>query len=307
MSHSLDKNDILLEKYDITDVQNMIHMMYKLILSRSADTHGLKTYTDLICNEGALKGSIKVLNSLINSEEYKNLLIDMHKRESKNTFHIEPKKNEEPVQHIISLGTHCLSSYFLKLFGLKSYSLPFDWLFSSPKMIIDCISNNFDIFLKQENFSSITHIRESKEPGADHLYYKNKYNINDIFTHRDPTNEEDYQYFVRTVHRFRDLMKSSDSKLFVMISRDGHNIEESFENIINTLSNVTTNFSLLCIQLNHPTYIEGCSSVSLVKRIEQHRLYSFTPSSLELGLGFDDEMDNMTIFRLLNTYPINCT
>lgn len=99
-------------------------------------------------------------------------------------------------------------------------------------------------------------------------------------------------------------MNSSESKLFVMISRPEHNIEKIFKNIIDTLSNVTTNFSLLCIQLNNPTYIEGCSSVSLIENIEQHRLYSFIPSSLELGVGFKDKIDNMTIFRLLNTYPI---
>lgn len=133
-------------------------------------------------------------------------------------------------------------------------------------MILDCISDDFNLFLNKEKFSSITHMRETKEPGADYLYYMEKYNINDIFTHRNPSNNYDYQYFVRAVNRFRSLMKSSESKLFFMISRDEHNIEESFEMMIENLSDETQNFNLLCIQLNKPTLIEGTFSVNLEKK-----------------------------------------
>lgn len=153
MSYSLDQKSVLSENYEIADIQNMINMMYNLVLNRNADIHGLTSYTDLIIKEGTLKGYIKVLDSLINSEEYKILLSNTYKNELKDTFYIKSNKiDEKPIQHIVSLGTHCLSSYFLKFFGLKTYSLPFDWLFTSPEMIIDCISNNFDFFLKQEFF-----------------------------------------------------------------------------------------------------------------------------------------------------------
>ncbi|WP_317453914.1 DUF1796 family putative cysteine peptidase [Klebsiella quasipneumoniae] len=58
------------------------------------------------------------------------------------------------VKHIVSLGSHCLTSWTLKKFNLKKISLPFDWIFSCPAMVIDCLRDDFQTFLDKNEYSS---------------------------------------------------------------------------------------------------------------------------------------------------------
>ncbi|HCI4277726.1 TPA: hypothetical protein NO555_000980 [Klebsiella variicola subsp. variicola] len=47
------------------------------------------------------------------------------------------------VKHILSPGSHCLTSWTLKKSNLKTMSLPFDWNFYYPVIVIDCLRENF--------------------------------------------------------------------------------------------------------------------------------------------------------------------
>ncbi|EPY6699651.1 papain-like cysteine peptidase [Klebsiella quasipneumoniae] len=60
------------------------------------------------------------------------------------------------VKHIVSPGSHCLTSWALKKFNLKKTSLPFDWIFSCPAMVIDCLWDDFHPSRSLEPFRRIT-------------------------------------------------------------------------------------------------------------------------------------------------------
>uniref|UniRef100_A0A1A9Z2J1 Uncharacterized protein n=1 Tax=Glossina pallidipes TaxID=7398 RepID=A0A1A9Z2J1_GLOPL len=121
--------------------------------------------------------------------------------------------NGKKVNHIASLGNHCLCSATLKDHGLKKYSLPFDWIFTHPGIVLDCLNDNFSLFLDKKHYHSLTNERHDRdyEPGASHLYFESKYGTINTFNHRDVTQSEDYNYIVRAVERFRKLLTSGDA------------------------------------------------------------------------------------------------
>lgn len=97
--------------------------------------------------------------------------------------------NGRKVKHIASLGNHCLCSATLKDHGLKKYSLPFDWIFIHPEIVLDCLHDDFSLLLDKKHYLSLTNKRYDRyyEPGASHVYFKNKYSTINTFNHRDVT------------------------------------------------------------------------------------------------------------------------
>jgi hypothetical protein len=109
--------------------------------------------------------------------------------------------------HVISLGTLCHTSTALKELDLKSYSCPFDWIFSrSLDVVAQIIQNDFIDFLDRSHYR---HIAENK---CGHALYHHS-----MFNHRNPLqNDEDYAYYERCVQRFRAVLCSGDAVDFVV-------------------------------------------------------------------------------------------
>ncbi|MGL4759107.1 MAG: DUF1796 family putative cysteine peptidase, partial [Patescibacteria group bacterium] len=93
-------------------------------------------------------------------------------------------------KHVISLGCACNTSLYLKELGLKTYSLPYDWIFSNLDMIEHTIEDNFQSFLDRQ----LMFTRNPKQAG--HQYYHDM-----LFNHRNPKdNQEDYDYYQRCIN-----------------------------------------------------------------------------------------------------------
>jgi hypothetical protein len=107
----------------------------------------------------------------------------------------------------LSIGTLCHCSYALKHIGFKKRSYPFDWIFSNPKTVLECIENKFKFFLDKTYYISY------KPTQCGHsLYHKH------MFNHHNPlTNHVHYGYFERCVDRFLSIACSPDvPKCFVI-------------------------------------------------------------------------------------------
>ena len=84
-------------------------------------------------------------------------------------------------------------------------SYPFDWIFSNLNMVNDCIENDFVDFLDKKQYIDI-----GSNSKCGHI----KYHAG-LFNHKNPLkNNEDYFYYERCVNRFRQLIKSQESKFF---------------------------------------------------------------------------------------------
>ena len=114
----------------------------------------------------------------------------------------------DPNLKYISLGQNCSSAWYLKQLGLKNESYPFDWIFSSPEIVFDCIKNNFSKLLEKEQIKP-----NNKGESAGHLIYHSN-----LFHHRSPLkSDDDYQYYVRCCNRFSSQVNSDSSIVFLMI------------------------------------------------------------------------------------------
>ncbi|KAB1072869.1 papain-like cysteine peptidase [Methylobacterium planeticum] len=112
------------------------------------------------------------------------------------------------VNHV-SLGTHCHMAQVLKTLGLRTWSGPFDWIFSTPGMVRDCLADDFATLLDRSQFETIP-VAERPEPGIGrcrHRLYRERYDHPCVFNHHDPASSAaDYTFLTEGVRRFRTAL-----------------------------------------------------------------------------------------------------
>lgn len=204
-------------------------------------------------------------------------------------------------KYVCSLGYNCFSSQLLKNNKLKKCSYPFDWIFSNCDNILHCLEDNFNIFLDKSYYNTINY------NCCEHTYYYKKGCGTNMFNHFNPlTNENSYNYYVRCVNRFKQLLQFEDHKLFIMIFDNMDNIEEelkiSIVNFNNKFSKHTKNYTLLVIfhiknkQNNYHTFTHN-------ENIDFLELHTLSESN---GVFFNDDNDNNYLNNILNkTYNFN--
>jgi hypothetical protein len=197
------------------------------------------------------------------------------------------------IERVCSLGTRCQTANILRRNNLKLCSYPFDWIFSNPENVIDCIQDDFDKFLDKSYYINIC------ETKCGHAHY-----YNHMFFHRNPlSNAADYDYYVRCVDRFRILLKSQEHKLFIILFVNGEydSLGPQFKNNIikfnDIFSKYTTNYTLLII-IHHPH--KECNYHTVTKTNNIHFLELHTPSDSSGG-DFKDAESNIYLDNVLKT------
>lgn len=207
-------------------------------------------------------------------------------------------------KHAISLGSLCHSAFFLKRNSWKRASYPFDWVFSNLSVVLHCIQDDFKVFLDKQYYNLLP--IENKQQG--HAYYFSGGLT--MFNHHNPLIEEDYQYFVRCVERFRKVLSQHDErKLFVMMFNPFSNpsyLTEDMKNYVlffnEKLQQHCQNYTLLCVVQNvGNTYQQhtftSCENVDFLE------LTTFTSST---GTEFVNELDNVYLDIIIKEkYDIN--
>ena len=284
--------------------KQIVRELYWVVLGREPDSEGAHTYESLIRKIGPERAISRMLKAFRRSTEYRERATAVIASHFNATLASQGHQriNDRPVSHLVSLGSFCLPGLIFRDNGLRRYSLPFDWIFSTPAMVRDCLADDFAGFLDRRFYRSISHDRQ--EPGAEHDLYRERYQLQAIFAHHDPTQERDYQHFTRCVARFRQLMRTEDSKLFLIVGRANHNLMNEFPLLIEALNRATTNFVLLGVELLDPIEPGLSSVVSLVKTGD-HALYRFTPSAFSpVGTFLPDKLDEWTLLRLIYRYKL---
>lgn len=119
-----------------------------------------------------------------------------------------------PVNYI-SLGSHCHTAQILKGLGLRTWSAPFDWIFSSPGMVRDCLADDFAELLDRRHYES-TPLAERQAPNETrcrHLLYRDRHAIPFVFNHHDPAaSDEDYRFLQAGVRRLRVALDRPDAR-----------------------------------------------------------------------------------------------
>ena len=141
-----------------------------------------------------------------------------------------------PKKTVFSLGFRCSSASLIKSLGLKNESYPFDWLVSRLSVIRHCIETDFVEFLNLDNYKfKITNTYEMASSNSQlicdehimlntfyqppgELLYDNTYQAYLATNHHNITEPETYAYYERCIHRFKQLLKSDEPKLYVHIT-----------------------------------------------------------------------------------------
>ena len=285
------------------DFAQVINAVYQGVLGRPADPSGLVTYAEFLRNMGLAAGVPVMVKSLFASTEFatrmsEHVLVAFGPRAHRLV-------NGRKIVHVASLGTHCLSSNCMKKFHLKRYSLPFDWIFSSPETVLHCLENDFAELLDPQHFVTLPNDPKTGESRANHTLYRRLHGVDCMFAHRDPSNREDLLYLTRTVERFRRLLASPEAKLFVMVVRPYFSALKTFPALSAKLRALTPNSAFICIQLHPPTNQAGCHAMNLVQADGDHAIYAFAPSAEDLGPIFGEAIDDLAILGLVGQYAMN--
>jgi hypothetical protein len=197
------------------------------------------------------------------------------------------------VSYVCSLGQLCHTGMLMKRNKLKLASYPFDWIFSNFKNIIHCIEDDFKIFLDKSYYFTVC-----PSLAGHRLYDTSRH----MFNHHDPlVNENEYQYFIRCVDRFRALLKYDKHKLFITIVPNLKEItNDTIDEIIefNTkFTNHTTNYTLLYI-LHLPNKTEQFNKFTTINCIDILELHTLNESD---GQSFRNDVDDIYLDTILNS------
>ena len=177
----------------------------------------------------------------------------------------------------IPIGFQCTVPTVLEKADLKSESLPFDWLLSTPEfvytMINKLISNNIDIdkLVREEFFKcdsktilkryinnqvNVEHFEE-KEDGD--LLYNTLYGV--IFPH-DYLDEQNIQKYIRRFERLKNLIFDKNKEICFLYISQSSNIEGNFtinnkfrihntykylNDLYDLISSIRNNFSIIML------------------------------------------------------------
>lgn len=200
------------------------------------------------------------------------------------------------INYASSLGSLCHSSQILKRNNIKKCSYPFDWIFSDCDIVIDCIEDNFNIFLDKSYYINISKTQ------CGHSKYNNK-----MFNHRNPLNNiNDYNYYIRCVNRFKNLLQKKEHKLFIITFINMNNIDENSKLKIiefnNKFSKYTYNYKLLVI-FHIPNKKQNHNIITYNTNVDILELHTLSVSN---GSEFVDNNDNIYLDNIINSkYKFN--
>ena len=201
----------------------------------------------------------------------------------------------------ISIGENCNSSWYLKEMNLKQNSYPFDWIFSSPSITLDAITNKFNDFLNREYIVS-------KGGFAGHSVYHES-----LFNHRNPlSSQKDYDYYVRCCERFLDILEKNNPILFictVIMEPEkrpkwsngfvgNYKLKENRDNEFDLLQKKITKLNNNAKFLFIKQYTEGYPSINLDKSNINATWISITSKGSNNGVKFLEAADE-TIIKAL--------
>jgi hypothetical protein len=208
---------------------------------------------------------------------------------------------------IFSFGYRCSSAGILKYLNVKHESFPFDWIISRLPIIKDCIDTDFIHFLNQQNYKKIQTqtIHYSNSPFYNILicnedilyntYYQNKFNKDDLFipsqlqaprdtyayhlaiNHRNILCDNDYEYYKRTVERFKNMICSNEAKMYLYI----HPVISIEEYVTNKkkIINEYISFQTYMSSLNKLTSIYGVFIIMVKTNYDD--VFSILPNIIE--------------------------
>ena len=113
----------------------------------------------------------------------------------------------------ISLGSNCHPAYWLKILGLSSSYMPFDWTLSSPSNLLACVNdlieNNFESWLSELSTNDRGNVIDSRFPSVELFHHK-------ALISDDPSESSiEKQKLLRRSRRFLKAIKNKYNSYYI--------------------------------------------------------------------------------------------
>ncbi len=287
---------------DAISETDYVESLYRGVLNREPDATGVTLHVKFLRETGGgPRGLARVVRNFVHSDEF----VGNFAREALERQAASPLDTTTgPVfRHAISLGSHCYTSMLLKRQGLKRYSLPFDWIFSSLRTVAHALDDDFATLLDRAEFELIPEAQRSlpNEQVGRHRFYEREFGVETMFNHQDLTDDVQHEYFVRASARMRRILATPEPKLFLAITTENTIRQGDFELLLAALERHTRNFRLFCVRVLEPS--NDFQEFGFQRQVEigDHVLTRYQPVSRMLGLQFTHPLDDFMLKRQLAT------
>ena len=286
--------------------RDLVDVLYRSILARKPDANGLKNHSQFILSMSRKDSLNYLIRAFLNSKEYKEKQIRSHVL--KLNINKDRLNKRITINHLISLGTHCYTSYLLKGAGLKKYSCPFDWIFSSPGMVGHVINDDFNKFIDRKYFISTQTVRTQGSKfefkPVIHDYYRSEFKITNVFNHHNPQLTSDYNYFVRSIERFRKMLFSNENVMFIVCTKHTSKTLAEFKK----LSEIILKWRNQAVYLRYIAIEETTNTLPSYDIVDgsfdDFELIHFKASSKWEALSFENIIDDMALLTAIS-YEVN--
>jgi hypothetical protein len=218
----------------------------------------------------------------------------------KNIFHDDVISETTPHDFVIvSLGTHCGVAWWIRIFNIRSFALPFDWCITPYNALYSIIADDFQHYFKEENLVTSQNmywsnylkdfyqrIYHSEVDGSIGAVLDKHYQM--LFTHDFPNHhphtianqyQTHYEKYKRRINRFFKIMHSEQHVYLIRL----HDITKEETLALHSLLKSkfpTTSFTLIALGSNAEEFIEDWNIHGIKNRyISDHT--SNTPALAE--------------------------
>ncbi len=275
--------------------EDFIRLLYESVLRRPPSPEDVSHHSNMLNERPDFHDALGMLSAFANSPESRHLRVVSADTRTQ-------QYNCTPIDTVLSIGSHCATSYLLKKWGLKRFSGPFDWIFSSLRLVSFCIEDEFSTLLDRSYYCEIPWDLRS-DPGiglCDHAFFRDNFSISHMFNHYNPLSEEGYGYLERCVARFKTVLNSDTRNLaFALCSAEREDID-SVTALCNAID-LRSSLEVVAVFVKEGTGSPSKHSLQPVKNIGRHAIYEMSPISNLGPVGFHDPLDEYILRRMLES------
>lgn len=279
--------------------------LYQGLLGRTPDPQGMEQHRAHLAKSGDdVSRYARMAAAFAASTEFQ-LTQHLRNTHAPGNFYL-PDMGGVVFEHGLSLGSFCHAAMALKRAGIRSFSTPFDWIFSSADMVASCVEDDFERFLDPREYLEVP-VDQRQEPHINlcqHMAFLAEFRVPFVFNHHKPFESDHYAYFQRCVERFRRVLKQPGWVLFMIVLP--HATEAAkLKRLLNALRARCDRFVLLAVNFVVHGTAEGSSPPPRVRSLRAgHDLLMLEIGVAELsdGVTFRQPQDNLLLERVLRSF-----
>lgn len=286
--------------------EHVVRGVYRAVLERDADAGAIDNGIRHLRSAPGADSVAGFVETLFASDEFRarqaSAMFDEVRR---STAAILPKIEAAPMPCVMSLGPACHVSTMLERWGLRNFSGPFDFMFSSARMIEAVLRDDFRTFLSKDQLEFI--FVGHGEVRTDHKVYAGmaeypEGHAGPLFLHHNLHHPTIYDHMVRSADRMRRAL--STRSLMITIAQDRPGLAAEMQSLSDCIAELGPEVRLLDIVFGEPGG-NLLPEINLLRQQGHHRFYELKPVS-EIGeTGFRALIDEIAVMRVVHQWSFD--